>query len=123
MLNRNSRLERGAAEYRAYLEKKNSVKFAKTASVDEARAYKKTMKELKDNIVDLNNYLQTLDKKNENDRREIEATKKNIAELSAKMKKAADDYKALVKKHKAEYAHGDAQKTDSAELAALPSPV
>ena len=45
MLNRNSRLERGAAEYRAYLEKKNSIKFAKTASVDEARAYKKTMKE------------------------------------------------------------------------------
>ena len=119
MLNRNSRLERGAAEYRAYLEKKNSIKFAKTASVDEARAYKKTMKELKDNIVDLNNYLQTLDKKNENDRREIEATKKNIAELSAKMKKAADDYKALVKKHKAEYAHGDAHVSDDAELSKL----
>ena len=71
MLNNYSVLERGAKEYNEYLEKTREIQAAQSLSQDEEADYASRRKKLSDDIVDRNNYLQTLDPKSEEDAPEI----------------------------------------------------
>lgn len=71
MLNRNSRLERGAAEYVAYKQKLHDIDVAKSIPEADQTAYEKKIKELDDDIIDRTNYLWTLDKKNATTKRKL----------------------------------------------------
>ena len=101
MLNKNSRLERGSAEYMAYRAKKKEIESAKTISEADDEIYKKQIKEVGDDIVDATNYLWTLDKKH--DAAEIEATKARIASLTVDKEKIEAEHKALIKRHSDSY--------------------
>lgn len=119
MLGKYSCLERGAAEYRAYAAKKNEIKLASVATDDEIAAHNKKTKELKDKIVDIDNYIQTLDKKNAKDASELEASKARSAELAAVLKAEDIAYKALVRKHKDEYEKSEKKAKDLEALKTL----
>ena len=101
-LNKHSRLERGAKEYNAIRAKEEEIKRAKSLTEDEEAAFATRLKELKDNAVDTNNYLMTLDKKADADdfvkttaklkdlNNRIEAVEKEKLDL---IKRRAEDYK------------------------------
>ena len=93
MLNRNSRLERGAAEYVAYKQKRHEIEVAKSIPEEEQVAYEKRIKELDDDVIDRTNYLWTLDKKNAHDKEEI-------AKVNALIKSYQDAEEAAKKEHK-----------------------
>jgi len=103
VLNRYSVYERGAAEYRAYLDKKKEIEMAQAMLPEEESAYAQRIKELSDKIVDLNNYLSTLDQKIKEDVPEIEKAKNKIAELTAQKKKETADHAVACKERKAKY--------------------
>ncbi|MBE6529816.1 MAG: ATP-binding cassette domain-containing protein [Ruminococcaceae bacterium] len=84
-LDKYSRLERGAAEYQVFLQKKQEIRRAYALSEEEEAEFAARMKEKDDDIVDRTNYFWTLDKKT--DAAEYEKTSKRIAEL--KKEKAA----------------------------------
>ena len=102
-LNKHSRLERGAKEYNAIRAKEEEIKRAKSMTEDEEAEFAARLKELKDNAVDTNNYLMTLDKKADADEyvttsaklkdfnNRIEALEKEKAEL---VKRRVEDYKS-----------------------------
>ena len=81
-LNRDSRLERGAAEYRAILEKEAAMKRAKGLTIEEEEDFAARIKEVTDDIVDRNNYLMALSKKS--DAEEYAKTTELIKTLTAK---------------------------------------
>ena len=110
MLNRHSRLERGSAEYLAYRTKKKEIESAKAVSEEDEETYKKELKAVSDNIVDVTNYLWTLDKRQ--DAAEIETTKAKIASLTEQKKKLENDHKASIKRHR------DSYRQDSARISA-----
>ena len=101
-LNKHSRLERGAKEYNAIRAKEDEIKRAKSLTEDEEAEFAARLKDLKDNAVDTNNYLMTLDKKADADEyvttsaklkdfnNRIEALEKEKAEL---VKRRVEDYK------------------------------
>ena len=66
-LNKFSTLERGAAEYNAIRAKEDQIRHAKSLTMDEEADFNARAKRLKDDIIDLNNYLMTLDKKVDTD--------------------------------------------------------
>jgi oligopeptide transport system ATP-binding protein len=82
MLNKSSRLERGAKEYRAIMDKKNAIKYAMSLTPDEEADFAARLKEVNDDIVDTNNYIWTLDKKA--DAAEYNKSSQKIKDLSAK---------------------------------------
>ena len=84
-LDKYSRLERGAAEYQVFLQKKQEIRRAYALSEEEEAEFAARIKEKDDDIIDRTNYFWTLDKKT--DAAEYEKTSKRIAEL--KKEKAA----------------------------------
>jgi len=103
MLNKYSVLERGAAEFRAIQEKKNEIQAAQALSLDEEADYAARLKRLKDNAVDKNNYLQTLDRRNPDDAREMVKVKQQIAEFEAEHAQLEAERKQIVAERMAKY--------------------
>ena len=103
MLNNYSVLERGAKEYNEYLEKTREIQAAQSLSQDEEADYASRRKKLNDDIVDRNNYLQTLDPKSEEDAPEIEKTNARIKEMTEQKKALEREQEELVKTRKAAY--------------------
>jgi oligopeptide transport system ATP-binding protein len=88
MLNRYAVLERGAEEYRQILAKRADIKHIKTLTEEEEKEFQEGLQAIHGDSVDLNNYVQTLDKKNEADLVEIR-------QIEEKLKKLAESEKAL----------------------------
>ncbi len=103
MLNKHSVLERGAAEFRAIQEKKNEIQAAQALSLDEEADYAARLKRLKDNAVDKNNYLQTLDRRNAEDAKEIVKVKQQIAEFEAEREQLEAERKKILEERMAKY--------------------
>ncbi len=103
MLNKHSVLERGAAEFRAIQEKKNQIQAAQALSLDEEADYAARLKRLKDNAVDKNNYLQTLDRRNAEDAKEIVKVKQQIAEFEAEREQLEAERKKILEERMAKY--------------------
>ena len=123
MLNKNSVLERGAAEFNAMEEKKREISAAQSISQDEEADFNSRIKSLKDSAVDKNNYLQTLDSRNREDAIEMDKLKKEIAKLNAEAETIENEMKALIAKRKAAYSSDAARaardKEELNKLAAL----
>ncbi len=120
MLNRNSVLERGAAEFNAIEEKKRAIHAAQSLSQDEEADFNARIKALKDGAVDKNNYLQTLDSRNHEDAIEMDKVKKEIAKLNADREAVEGEMKALIEKRKSAYASDSARAAkDQEELKKL----
>ena len=110
-LNKNSVLERGAKEYVAIKQKEQEIKALQTLTPEEEETYAREIKKLSDDIVDKNNYIQTLDKHAAAD---SEAAKKASAEVKAltEQKEAKEkERQDLIRRRKAEF------KADSAKAA------
>ena len=103
MLNNYSVLERGAKEDNEYLEKTREIQAAQSLSQDEEADYASRRKKRSDDIVDRNNYLQTLDPKSGEDAPEIEKTNARIKEMTAQKKALEREQEELVKTRKAAY--------------------
>ena len=103
MLNKHSVLERGADEFRAIQEKKNQIQAAQALSLDEEADYAARLKRLKDNAVDKNNYLQTLDRRNAEDAKEIVKVKQQIAEFEAEREQLEAERKKILEERMAKY--------------------
>ena len=103
-LNKNSVLERGAAEYREIARLKKEMEFKKTLSEEESADYSARLKDVEDDIVDKTNLLWTLDKKA--DAAQYAQTEAQIKTLGAKKDAIAAERAALVKKHAAAFASG-----------------
>lgn len=103
MLNKHSVLERGAAEFRAIQEKKNEIQAAQALSLDEEADFAARLKKLKDNAVDKNNYLQTLDRRNPEDAKEMVKVKQQIAEFEAEREQLEAERKKILEERMAKY--------------------
>ena len=103
MLNRNSRLERGAADYVAYKQKLHDIEVARSVSEADQAAYEKKIKELDDDIIDRTNYLWTLDKKNAHDKEEIAKVNALIKSYQTELDAAKKSQKELLAQRKAAY--------------------
>ncbi len=99
-LNKDSRLERGAAEYRAILEKKAAIKRARGLTVEEEADFAARIKEVGDDIVERNNYLLALSKKS--DAEEYAKTSEQIKTLSAKRDAIEREKEDLIRRRGAE---------------------
>ncbi len=86
MLNRASRLERGAKEFNAIQEKKREIVHAKSLSLDEEADFKHRIKETNDKRIDRTNYLWTLDR---------HADHKEFIEVEAEIKKLKEEIESL----------------------------
>ena len=100
-LNRHSPLERGAAEYRAILEKESQIKQAQSISLDEEADFNLRLKEIDDDIVDARNYLWTLDKKA--DAAEVESYNAKLRELNARKDEVEKERDALIRQRAEAY--------------------
>ena len=118
MLNRNSKLERGAEEFRAIRDKKAEIEHEKSLSVDEEADFAVRIKNASDEVVDKTNYLWTLDKKAVPE--EYAKTEKEIRELTEKRDAIKKEQAELAKKRLDSY-NGKPEKAaaDKAELARL----
>ena len=116
MLNKHSVLERGAAEFRAIQEKKNEIQAAQAMSQDEEADFAARIKRLKDNAVDKNNYLQTLDRRNSDDAAEMEKVKLQIAEFDAEREKLEEERKQIIAKRMAQYKSESGHAARDAEI-------
>ncbi len=103
MLNKNSVLERGAEEYRQILAKKKEIEAAQSLSEDEEADYAARIKQLTDNAVDKNNYMQTLDKRNADDAAEMAKLKADVASLNEQREALEKERAALIASRKADY--------------------
>ena len=124
MLNKLSVQERGAQDYKAYLEKKREIRASQALSQDEEADYTARLKSLTDEIVDKNNYLQTLDRHSKEDQVEIEKITAKIKTLTVTKEallKEKDDIVAARKKAYA--ADADRQAADKDTLAKLKASV
>ena len=118
MLNKNSVLERGAAEYKAIVEQQNKIKYAKSLTLDEQADFATRLKAVTDDIVDQNNYLWTLDKKA--DAELYARTTARIKSLNEQKDKLEAEKTALVKQRAADYSQNtDQAQKDKARLAEL----
>lgn len=105
MLNKYSVLERGAEEYRQYVSRQKEIEYARNLAPEVEKEYQTKISDLENNIIDLKNYLWTLNKKDAADAKEIEKTNSKISGLQADMKKAVAERAKLVKEHHASYAN------------------
>ena len=99
-LNKDSRLERGAAEYRAIIEKKAAIKRARGLTVEEEADFAARIKEVGDDIVERNNYLLALSKKS--DAEEYAKTSEQIKTLNAKRDAIEREKEDLIRRRGAE---------------------
>ncbi len=99
-LNKDSRLERGAGEYRAILEKEAAMKRAKGLSVEEEADFAARIKEVSDDIIDRNNFLLSLSKKT--DAEEYAKTSEQIKTFTAKRDAIEREKSDLIRRRAAE---------------------
>lgn len=115
-LNKYSVLERGAAEYVKYLEKKKEIENASSLSEEEEESYASRLKEAKDNIVDTTNFIWTLDKKNAEDAQAIKESEQKIKVFEEEVKKLETEREELIKSRKAEYSNNAARQAEDKAL-------
>ena len=87
-LNKNSVLERGAAEYRAIRETEKHIEQTKGLTPDEDAEFAARIKEAHDNVVDKSNYLQALSKKSDAE---------EYAKVSEEIKTLSEAEEAIIK--------------------------
>lgn len=120
MLNKHSRLERGAKEYVAYMQKKKEINGEKSLSEEEEQSFQDKIKALSDDIVDKNNYLLTLDRKSSTDASEIEKTLAKIKDFTEQKNTVIAERDALIKERKANFsANSEKNAADAAILKEL----
>ena len=118
MLNKLSVQERGAKDYKAYLEKKREIQAAQALSQDEEADYTARIKALTDDIVDKNNYLQTLDRRSKEDQAEIEKTTAKIKTLMASKEALIKERDDIVASRKKAYTSDAARQAADKEMLA-----
>jgi oligopeptide transport system ATP-binding protein len=91
MLNKLSKLERGAKEFNAIQEKKREIVHAKTLSLDEEADFKHRIKELDDDRIDRTNYLWTLDR---------HADREEFVKVEAEIKKLKQEIECIKQQEK-----------------------
>ena len=120
-LNKNSVLERGAAEYRAIRETQKRIEQTKGLTPDEEADFNARIKAAHDNVVDKSNYLQALSKKS--DAEEFARVSEEVKELTAKEEAIVKERDELKKKRTADYqadaTRGAGDKQKLADLRAL----
>ncbi len=99
-LNKDSRLERGAGEYRAILEKEAAIKRSRGLTVEEEADFDARIKEVTDDIVDRSNYLLALSKKT--DAEEYAKTSEQIKTFTAKRDAIEREKNDLIRRRSAE---------------------
>jgi len=120
MLNKNSELERGAAEYVAYKSLKKEIELAQTVTAEEEKEYQKKIKSLSDTIIDETNYLGSLDRKSADDAEEIRTTTDKIARAKQERKSLEEAHKEHAKKRAESYKNDAARvKADQEKLHSL----
>ncbi len=102
-LNKDSVLERGAEEYLKLLDKKTEIAHKKALTDDEEEEFEQKLKALKDSIVETNNLILTLDKKNPDDVKEIRASEAKVKQMEEEEKQLSEKRLALIKQRTAEY--------------------
>ena len=118
MLNKLSVQERGAKDYKAYLEKKREIQAAQALSQDEEADYTARIKALTDDIVDKNNYLQTLDRRSKEDQAEIEKTTVKIKTLTTSKEALIKERDDIVASRKKSYSSDAARQAADKEMLA-----
>ena len=120
-LNKNSVLERGAAEYRAIRETEKHIEQTKGLTPDEEADFNARIKEASDNVVDKSNYLQALSKKS--DAEEYAKVSEEIKKLTAVRDEIIKERDELKKTRAAAYqadaSRGAGDKQRIADLKAL----
>ncbi len=102
-LNRDSVLERGAAEYVAIEQKKTEIEQSKGLTPEEEADFAARVKSLEDDIVDRTNYVVALDRKNAQDAVEIQEITQKIKTWKDQIKAIRDEREALIAKRASEY--------------------
>ncbi len=117
---KHAKLEKGAAEHNAYIAKKSEIEHAQSLSVEEEEDYAARIKKLRDKIVDTKNFIQTLDRRNAEDRKTLEESNRRIEELSREAE-ALEAEKESISKSRAENYKKDTARAeaDAKELQAL----
>jgi len=106
-LNKYAVAERGAAEYRQILAKQSVIKHEQTLTEEEEESFKQRLTAVHDDIVETNNYLLTLDRKNAKDAEEIRALEAKVKGLAEQEKSIAAERDVLIKKHAEAYQHDE----------------
>ena len=118
MLNKNSKLERGAEEFKAINQKKEAIRHAKSLTLDEEADYNVRIKDCDDTVVDATNYLWTLDR--HQDAEEYKKTEAKIRDFTAQKEALVKERKTVAKDRAAKYkADASRAQQDAAELAEL----
>ena len=118
MLNKNSRLERGAAEFRAINDLKQEIAHAKSLSLDEEADYNVRIKDCDDTVIDATNYLWTLDR--HQDAEEFKKTEQKIKDFTAQKEALEKERKEIAKKRAVAYrSESGRAERDNARLAEL----
>ena len=119
MLNKLSPLERGAEEYKQILALESEIKHKKSLSVAEEEQYEADLKQLRDSMVDTNNFMQTLDKHSAEDQREIARCQQKLTELAEKEKALIAQRDETIKSRAAVYAADASHVQDEQKLGEL----
>ncbi len=119
-LNKNSQLERGAAEYRRILAKQADIKHVKALTEAEEEDYQRRLKSARDNAVDLRNYILTLDHHSAADAAEIKSSQEKLHTFETEVESIENERKALIASRENAYRSDTArQAADSRELEQL----
>ena len=119
-LNGYSVLERGAAEYVAIEQKKQQIKQAQSLTPDEEASFAARLKALDDDIIDRTNYIVTLDRRNAEDAVEIQKTTGKIKSWKDQVQAIKKERADLIAKRASDYkADKELQERDAAEIAEL----
>ena len=102
-LNAYSVYERGASEYVQYKQKLKEIECSKSLTAEEEADYATKIKNTEDSIVDLNNRIGMLDKKNAEDAKEMEKLSPRVKELQTELNKLKAEKEAKIKERKASY--------------------
>ena len=120
ILNRSAVYERGAAEYRLILQKEEEIRHAKSLTREEEESFAARLKEVRDGIVDLNNYIQTLDRHNAEDQKEIVSSQAKVTAFQEREKSLLAQQEEIIKTRTAAYEQDTQRRTaDDQTLAAL----
>ena len=116
-LNKFSPLERGAAEYRQIIAREADMKHVKSLSEAEEEDFQRRMKEIRDNAVDLRNYVLTLDRHSATDAAEIKSSQDKLKAYDDQLKKIEEERQTLITSRENAYKADTArQAADAAEL-------
>ena len=119
-LNQYSVQERGAEEYRQIIAKQADMKRVKALSLEEENDYQVKLKAIRDERVDTNNYLLTLDKHSQKDQKEIADCTAKIQDLDKQEADLNAQRDQMIKERTQAYQQDTIrQQADQQELARL----